>query len=373
MKRLKPLYLLIFLFFIISGVNKGYGSINVTESRTFYGADDLSSSELFPWIDLTSYLTIAHRVQGFVELKVVFDIYPEYQPGSDIGDGIRFTKDDDLYGDNDLRAVADGVFYDMISTNLKKGHLSYEPVMTYGGQDETAIWGPQDNTIIMRFEVPYEIYSYYRVYIGKNFQPWYWRGSTYKAALYLQTPSSGPYAYPDFNRKVVVNTPVDFDGSKSIEYQSEAVITSYQWDFGDGSTAAGVKVSHAYSSIGKYTVKLTVTDSEGYQNSRSINIEVTEAPSFRLKQSSPNPADFNKVSKVKIIFENKEETEVVLKVYSFSGKLIKELLNERKEPGYWSVEWDGKDEDGNDVQPGVYFYKVEAGNYKEVKKMIILR
>jgi PKD repeat protein len=54
---------------------------------------------------------------------------------------------------------------------------------------------------------------------------------------------------------------ISFDASES--YDSDGIIVSYSWDFGDGTTATGVSVQHAYSQNGTYTVTLTVTDDDG--------------------------------------------------------------------------------------------------------------
>jgi PKD repeat protein len=51
-----------------------------------------------------------------------------------------------------------------------------------------------------------------------------------------------------------------FDGSQSY---SGVDIASYSWDFGDGATAEGATVDHAYAAAGDYSVTLTVTDTNG--------------------------------------------------------------------------------------------------------------
>jgi chitodextrinase len=54
---------------------------------------------------------------------------------------------------------------------------------------------------------------------------------------------------------------------------------TYQWDFGDGSTAAASGPTHAYSTPGAHTVRLTVTDSDGAVGTASLQIEVHALPS----------------------------------------------------------------------------------------------
>ncbi len=74
---------------------------------------------------------------------------------------------------------------------------------------------------------------------------------------------------------------VSFDATSSSD--PDGTITSYLWDFGDGSTGSGVKTSHSYSSPGTYTVKLTVTDNSGSTSSSTLTVTVEANP-----QSSGN-------------------------------------------------------------------------------------
>ena len=66
---------------------------------------------------------------------------------------------------------------------------------------------------------------------------------------------------------------VGFDGSGSTA--TNAAITSYAWQFGDGATASGAEVTHTYTTAGVYTATLTVTDSNGMDNAVSTPIVVT--------------------------------------------------------------------------------------------------
>ncbi|MFA5363708.1 MAG: PKD domain-containing protein [Candidatus Bathyarchaeia archaeon] len=54
---------------------------------------------------------------------------------------------------------------------------------------------------------------------------------------------------------------ISFDASRSND--PDGTIVSYRWNFGDGTTATGVTVEHAYATKGQYTVTLTVTDNDG--------------------------------------------------------------------------------------------------------------
>lgn len=71
---------------------------------------------------------------------------------------------------------------------------------------------------------------------------------------------------------------------------TSAPITSYGWDFGDGSTATGISTSHAWAHAGTYTITLTVTDSNGDSARTSAPVIITDRPpaaAYAVSTSSP--------------------------------------------------------------------------------------
>ena len=70
-------------------------------------------------------------------------------------------------------------------------------------------------------------------------------------------------------------TTINFSGASSV---GNGTITNYQWDFGDATTATGSAVSHAYTKVGTYTVKLTVTNQYQLTNTTTQQITVTAPP-----------------------------------------------------------------------------------------------
>jgi flagellar hook assembly protein FlgD len=55
------------------------------------------------------------------------------------------------------------------------------------------------------------------------------------------------------------------------------------------------------------------------------------------------------------------------------GQKVRTLVDEPKRPGHYEVIWDGKDDKGKEVASGIYFYQLTSGDYKEIKKMVLVR
>jgi hypothetical protein len=85
---------------------------------------------------------------------------------------------------------------------------------------------------------------------------------------------------------------------------------------------------------------------------------------FKVFQNYPNP--FN--PSTTITYEIPKESFVVLTVYDILGRLVKTLVNEEKPAGRYSVIFNS-----NYFSNGVYFYKLKAGNYTQVKKMVLVK
>ncbi len=99
----------------------------------------------------------------------------------------------------------------------------------------------------------------------------------------------------------------------------------------------------------------------------SVSIEVPN--SFELSQNYPNP--FN--SSTVINYQLPEDCHVLIKIYNAQGQEIKTLVDEYKTAAYYTVQWNGRDNDDNPVASGIYLYRIYAGNYFRTQKMSILK
>jgi PKD repeat protein len=95
---------------------------------------------------------------------------------------------------------------------------------------------------------------------------------TSSGATHTVTPNSPPVASFTFTCDRLT---CSFDASGSRD--SDGAITSYSWNFGDGTTGSGPSVSHTYAAGGQYTVALTVTDNGGATNTQSQTVK-TNSP-----------------------------------------------------------------------------------------------
>ena len=88
-----------------------------------------------------------------------------------------------------------------------------------------------------------------------------------------------------------------------------------------------------------------------------------------LAQNYPNP--FN--PRTVIAYSTKQSGKVSLDIFNIKGQKVKTLVNDHQEAGKHSIVWNGKDELGNNVSSGVYFYKLKSGNYTSSRKMILMK
>lgn len=117
---------------------------------------------------------------------------------------------------------------------------------------------------------------------------------------------------------------------------------------------------------GKYNYRLKQSDINGnfkYYN-LSDNVIISNPVRFNLSQNYPNP--FN--PSTKISYDIAAAGSVKLFVYDITGKSIAELVNKFQNPGSYSVEFDA-----GRFTSGTYFYRLESGNFTDVKKMFLIK
>ncbi len=131
-------------------------------------------------------------------------------------------------------------------------------------------------------------------------------------------------------------------------------VTSYMYN----GTSEGVGV--IYSGDGPTDVWYNGSDIlTGWQK---ISVEIPS--DFILSQNYPNP--FNPITKIS--FDLPKDEYVTLKVYDMTGKEVGSLINGNLNAGKYKVVFDAKQ-----LTSGIYFYRIMAGNFSDVKKMILIK
>jgi len=101
-----------------------------------------------------------------------------------------------------------------------------------------------------------------------------------------------------------------------------------------------------------------------------IPIETPGLPnSYQLSQNYPNP--FN--PETNINFDLPQKSKVSIRVYNILGREITTLVDKELSAGKYNVTWDGSNSSGQKASSGIYFYKINAGNFTETRKMILLK
>ena len=108
----------------------------------------------------------------------------------------------------------------------------------------------------------------------------------------------------------------------------------------------------------------------GSCNNSNLNTSIELLPkNYTLNQNYPNP--FNPITTLKYSLPSR--VKVRLTIYDMMGEVVKTLIEEHQNPGYKLVQWDATNSRGYPVSAGVYIYNIEAGNFRQSKKMIFLK
>ena len=90
---------------------------------------------------------------------------------------------------------------------------------------------------------------------------------------------------------------------------------------------------------------------------------------FALHQNFPNP--FNPTTTIK--YDLPEDAVVTISIFDLMGRKIKSFGNEMQVAGYRSIRWDATNSFGETVAAGMYIYTIQAGNFIQTRKMVLLK
>jgi len=116
-------------------------------------------------------------------------------------------------------------------------------------------------------------------------------------------------------------------------------------------------------------VEAAVDDFEITGETGTVGVAASGAPRvLRLAQARPTPFRTGTL----IPFSLPSEDEVALKLYSVDGRLVRTLASGRVDAGLHEIAWDGTNDAGHRVAPGVYFYSLKVGERELTRKLVMI-
>jgi len=214
-------------------------------------------------------------------------------------------------------------------------------------------------------------YSYYviAVYDEGNSEP----SNTVDVLITLPAPSDLTATNAGSNVFLQWTAPTlerPFTGYKI--YRNEELLTEHdQTWYIDLNVPSGTYEYYVTALYGEYESEpgnIAVIDHTGMED-KSLEIETG------LKGIYPNPIIIGENSNKNAVIRYSicEPLHVQIAIFNIKGQLIRKLIDEEKTAGIHHTNWDTKDDSGKELPIGVYFNKMEAGDYTEIKKFILLR
>ena len=99
------------------------------------------------------------------------------------------------------------------------------------------------------------------------------------------------------------------------------------------------------------------------------NDEATLPKQFALYPAYPNP--FNPTTTLG--YELPEDAMVNITIYDMMGRMVKTLVNSKQAAGYKSIKWNATSDRNEPVSAGLYLYTIDAGGFRETRKMVLLK
>jgi len=159
----------------------------------------------------------------------------------------------------------------------------------------------------------------------------------------------------DIERKSIT-PPINFDNWEKIAFVKGS---------GTSNSSKNYNYLDKNLSAGKYAYRLKQIDIDGSFNySNEIEVEIKSITSFNLGQNYPNPFNPGTI----ISWQSPISGHQTLKVYDVLGNEVATLVDEYREAGSYQYEFNARD-----LSSGIYFYKLQIGDFVQTKKMILMQ
>ena len=98
-------------------------------------------------------------------------------------------------------------------------------------------------------------------------------------------------------------------------------------------------------------------------------IDETLPITYNLHNAYPNP--FNPLTTLR--YDLPEDANVNITIYDMMGRVVSNLVSSQQRAGYKSIQWNATNNTGQPVSAGLYLYSIEAGQFRQTKKMVLLK
>jgi hypothetical protein len=226
-----------------------------------------------------------------------------------------------------------------------------------------------DGEVIQPRKLGHILNHNYSFYNSTAYQP-------YAGVIYQRDNTLLPSSWMDTERNFYHNL-TNSNGDSLIELSEKALAFNTSL-YSDGDYRITVEV---YDEAGNFDIDSTDVK---FKNGNPVAVEDEEGKiySFKLEQNYPNP--FNPSTKIKYTipasslnpFSKGEGTFITLKVYDILGNEVATLVNEELPGGEYEVELNVEklaSRSGSALTSGIYFYKLQAGNFSQTNKMVLMR
>jgi hypothetical protein len=176
------------------------------------------------------------------------------------------------------------------------------------------------------------------------------------------------------------NIQVTWDVSLVEDFQYFLLKKSMTADFAEYESFQSTDTSYTdmeYEMDQIYFYRLAVADYAGNIGDYSETVEIAVLTIdgdlipevFALHQNYPNP--FNPITTIQYDLPDQSQVEII--IFDIMGREVKILVNQKQDFGFKSVVWDATNNLGQPVSAGMYLYRISAGDFHQVKKMILLK
>ena len=198
--------------------------------------------------------------------------------------------------------------------------------------------------------------------------------------MYTDSLDFGEVAIGD---STILDMPIFNLGNTQLEIDDIILDAPFYININDGSLGAGenldVQVRFVPVATGEYSGIVTIYSNDNDEEEVTVqltgiavelSVDGHQIPDkFTLHQNHPNP--FIPVTTLR--YDLPEDTIVNITIYDMMGRVVRTMVNTQQNTGFKSVRWNATNDAGSSVSAGLYLYMIQAGDFRQTKKMVLLK